>query len=155
MGFSYDCINAILAAGFDNPLDALERLKSLQELREENDFLSLASNFKRVVNIISQAGNAAGVPNESLMKEPAELELWRCCLQVQPEVESARRKHDYKTALLALASMRNVIDEFFKQVMVMAEDPGTRANRISLLNYISRIFKSVADISKMVIEKNV
>ncbi len=154
MGFAYDCINAILAAGFDNPLDALERLKSLQELREEKDFISLASNFKRVVNIIAQAGSSAGVLDESLLREPAELELWRCYRKIQPEVESARRKHDYRTAMLALASMRNVIDEFFKQVMVMAEDPAIKKNRIALLDCISRLFKSVADISRMVIERS-
>ena len=56
MGYAYDCINAILAAGFDDPLDALERLRALQELREEADFLSLASNFKRMVNIIARQG---------------------------------------------------------------------------------------------------
>lgn len=153
MGFAYDCIHAVLAAGFDDPLDALERLKALQEMREQKDFLSLASNFKRVVNIISQSGNAAGEPDEALLKEPAELELWRTYLQVQPEVESARKRHDYRTALISLASMRNVVDEFFRQVMVMAEDPEIRKNRISLLNCISRLFKSVADISRMVIEK--
>jgi glycyl-tRNA synthetase beta chain len=154
MGFAYDCVNAVLAAGFDDPLDALERLKALQEMREQNDFLSLASNFKRVVNIISQSGNDAGAPDESLLKESAEMELWRAYLQVQPEVESARKRHDYKTALISLASMRNVVDEFFRQVMVMAEDPEVRKNRISLLNCISRLFKSVADISRMVIEKS-
>jgi glycyl-tRNA synthetase beta chain len=125
----------------------------LQQLREQADFLSLASNFKRVVNIVSQSENAGGAPCESLLKEPAELELWRSYLQVQPEVESARQRHDYITALISLASMRNVIDEFFRQVMVMAEDPEIRRNRIALLDCISKLFKSVADISRIVIEK--
>jgi glycyl-tRNA synthetase beta chain len=154
MGFAYDCVNAVLAAGFDDPLDTLERLRALQDLREERDFLSLASNFKRVVNITSQSGITAGVPDEALMKEPAESELWRCYRRVQPEVESARIKHDYRSALLSLASMRGVVDEFFTQVMVMAEDPAIRKNRISLLDHVSKLFKSVADISRMVIEKN-
>jgi glycyl-tRNA synthetase beta chain len=153
MGFAYDCVNAILAAGFDDPLDVLERLKALQELRNEKDFLSLASNFKRVVNIISQAGNTTSALDETLLKEPAELELWRSYLRIQPEVESARKLHDYRTALISLASMRNVVDEFFRQIMVMAEDPAIRTNRISLLDCISRLFKNVADISRMVIEK--
>jgi glycyl-tRNA synthetase beta chain len=154
MGFAYDCVNAVLAAGFDDPLDTIERLRALQELREEKDFLSLASNFKRVVNITSQSGITAGAPDEALLKEPAELELWRCYLQVRPDVDSARKKHDNRTALLSLASMRGVVDEFFSQVMVMAEDPVIRMNRISLLDCVSRLFKSVADISRMVIEKN-
>ena len=60
MGFAYDCVNAVLAAGFDDPLDALQRLRALQALRDEPDFLSLASNFKRIVNIVTQAGQNDG-----------------------------------------------------------------------------------------------
>jgi len=155
MGYAYDCVNAILAAGFDDPLDALERLRALQELRQAPDFLSLASNFKRVVNILSQAGEVTGVPNESMLRDPAESALWQSYLRVRPEVEAARRSHDYGAALRSLASMRGVVDEFFKAVMVMAEDPATRNNRISLLYSVSQLFRSIADISKIVIERGV
>jgi glycyl-tRNA synthetase beta chain len=153
MGFAYDCINAVLAAGFDDPLDTLERLRALQELRQEPDFLSLASNFKRVVNILSQAGEKSCALNETMLNDPAELALWQRYLQVQPEVEAARKNHDYSAALRSLASMRGVVDEFFKQVMVMAEDPAIRGNRISLLSTVSQLFRSIADISRMVIER--
>jgi glycyl-tRNA synthetase beta chain len=154
MGYSYDCINATLAAGFNDPLDALERLRAIQELRQEPDFLSLASNFKRVVNILSQAGNLSGDIEESMFKDPAESALWRSYLQVRPEVEAARKNHDYGAALRSLASMRGVVDEFFKAVMVMAEDSAVRNNRISLLNSVSQLFTSIADISRIVIEKS-
>jgi glycyl-tRNA synthetase beta chain len=153
MGFAYDCVNSVLAAGFDNPLDALERLRALQSMREEADFLSLASNFKRVVNILSQAGGSYGLPDETLLKDPAEVSLWQSYLQVRPGVDSARKNHDYGSALRSLASMRVVVDEFFKQVMVMAEDPAIRNNRMSLLDCISQLFRSIADISKIVIER--
>jgi glycyl-tRNA synthetase beta chain len=153
MGYAYDCINAILAAGFDDPLDALERLRALQELRAEADFLSLASNFKRIVNITAQAGDVTVSPDASKLQDPAEHELWRRYLEIQPEVESARQNHDYGKALRALASMRGVIDDFFQEVMVMAEDPETRVNRIALLICISRLFRSIADISRIVIER--
>jgi glycyl-tRNA synthetase beta chain len=153
MGFSYDCIHATLAAGFDDPLDALERLRALQELRQESDFLSLASNFKRVVNILSQAGEAGGAPDPSMFKDPAELALWQSYLQVRPEVEAARKNHDYVAALRALASMRGTVDGFFKEVMVMAEDPAIRSNRVSLLHCISRLFSTIADISRIVLER--
>jgi glycyl-tRNA synthetase beta chain len=153
MGFTYDCINAILAAGFDDPLDALERLRALQELRQESDFLSLASNFKRVVNILSGAENAGCSLDRSLFKDPAESALWQSYLQVQPEVEAARKNHDYGAALRRLASMRGAVDEFFKEVMVMAEDAAIRNNRISLLRCISQLFSSIADISRIIIER--
>jgi glycyl-tRNA synthetase beta chain len=153
MGFAYDCINATLAAGFDDPLDALERLRALQELRQEPDFLSLASNFKRVVNILSQAGEVGGTLDEGLLRDPAEQALWHSYLGTRPQVEAARENHDYGAALRALASMRGVVDEFFQAVMVMVEDAAVRGNRISLLYAVSQIFRGIADISRIVIER--
>lgn len=154
MKFSYDCINAVLAAGFDDPVDALERLRALQTMRDAPDFLSLASNFKRIVNIVTQAGHDGGELQESLLTDPAEVALWQGYLRIQPEVEAARRSHDYGAALQALASVRGVVDTFFNEVMVMAEDVTIQKNRIALLLCISRLFMSVADISKIVIERS-
>ena len=149
MGFTYDCVNAAIAAGFDNPLDLLERLKAIQEIRREDDFLSLASNFKRVVNILEQAGRRGTDADPAIFADPAESALYQVYLKVRPEVESAGRNHDYVTALRALASMRGAVDEFFNRVMVMAEDAAIRANRIALLESVSRLFYGLADISKI------
>jgi glycyl-tRNA synthetase beta chain len=153
MGHGYDCVNAVLAAGFDDPLDALERVRALQELRQESDFLSLASNFKRIMNILSQGEKTGSLPDESMLRDPAEHVLWQSYLQVRPEVEAARKNHNYGEALRSLASMRRSVDAFFKEVMVMTEDPAIRGNRISLLNCISELFSSIADISRIVIER--
>ncbi len=153
MSYSYDCINAAMAAGFDDPHDASVRLEALQAMREEADFLSLASNFKRIVNILSQAGDIGGAPDESLMADPAELTLWREHLRVRPEVESARQRHDYRAALRSLASMRGAVDSFFDKVLVMAQDPSLRSNRLSLLKQLSELFLSIADISEIVLER--
>jgi glycyl-tRNA synthetase beta chain len=154
MGFSNDCIHAILAAGWDNPLDALMRLRALEKMRVEPEFLSLASNFKRVVNIVSKANSTGGALDASMLKEPAEIALWQRYLRIRPEVEAARKNHDYGAALRSLASMRNVVDRFFEEVMVMAEDPGVRSNRICLLQHISGLFGSIADISRIVVERS-
>lgn len=153
MGFTYDCINAVLAAGSDDPLDALERLRSLQKLRQAPDFLSLASNSKRIMNILNQAESIQETLDASLLREPAEKALWESYRRVQPEVATAQKSHDYDTALRALASMRLVVDEFFKEIMVMAEDPAIRKNRIALLQCVSLLFRGIADISKIVIER--
>jgi glycyl-tRNA synthetase beta chain len=153
MDFAYDCVNAVLAAGFDDPLDALERLRSLQKMRQAPDFLSLVSNFRRITNILAQSGNSAGTLEVSMLKDPAELALWQAYLKVQPEVSAAQNSHDYDAALSALASMRFVIDEFFKEIMVMVDDPAIRGNRVALLRCVSELFNSIADISKIVIER--
>ena len=152
-GYSYDCINAALAVGFDDPLDARERVKALQEMREHPDFLSVASNFKRVVNILAQAGEVAAEPDEAAMTAPAETLLWNAYLEVRSKVEAARQSHDYATALRLLASMRQVVDEFFEKVLVMADDPAIKQNRLALLLQLSKLFLSVADISQIVLER--
>ncbi|MDR1726867.1 MAG: glycine--tRNA ligase subunit beta [Acidobacteriota bacterium] len=153
MGFAYDCVNATLAAGHDNPLDTLERLRALEAMRQEPDFLSLASNFKRVANILGQAGAPGAEVDEARLSDAAEVALYRSYLKVRPEVGAAGARRDYGTALRLLASMRGAVDEFFTQVMVMAEDPLVKANRVALLHGISRLFEGLADISKIVIEK--
>lgn len=106
-----------------------------------------------MANILSQAGDVSIELNESMLKDPAEWALWQSYLQVRPEVEAARKNHDYGAALRSLASMRRVVDEFFKEVMVMADDLAIRRNRISLLCTVSELFKSIADISRIVLEK--
>lgn len=153
MGYSYDCINAVLAAGFEDPHDALERVRALQAMREEPDFLSLASNFKRIVNILAQAGSAAAMPDPAKMSDPAETALWIAYEEVRPQVEAARRNHDYDAALRSLASMRQVVDQFFDKVLVMAEDIDVRNNRLALLSQLSQLFLGVADISQIVPER--
>lgn len=155
MGFAYDFINATLAAGYDDPLDALERLRALQAMREETDFLSLASNFKRIINILAQAGGIHGLPDDAKFADPAERALWLRILDVRPEVEAARRNHDYGAALRALASMRGVVDEFFEKVLVMAEDEAIKKNRLALLSQVSLLLRSIADISQIVMERSV
>ncbi len=154
MGYSYDCINAAMAVGFDDPHDTWVRLRALQAMRGEGDFLSLASNFKRIVNILSQAGEIAAVPDESRMVEPAERALWQDYLRVKPDVESARQSHDYSAALRSLASMRGTVDAFFDKVLVMDPDRALRSNRLSLLKQLSGLFLSVADISQIVMERS-
>ncbi len=153
-GYSYDSINAGLAAGSDDPLDARERVRALQEMRGDADFLSVASNFRRVVNILAtQPAEGRESPEEKLLTEPAEQVLWKSYLAIVPAVEEARSQHDYGSALRALASLRHDVDSFFDQVLVMDENPAVRKNRLTLLNQLSILFLSVADISQMVLER--
>jgi glycyl-tRNA synthetase beta chain len=154
LGYAYDCINAALAVGFDDPLDALERLHALQSLRGEADLLSVASNFKRIMNILAQAEILSSDLDDSRMSDPAELALWHAFLHASPQVDSARQNHDYCSALRVLASMSTAVNEFFDKVLVMAKDPTIRGNRLALLKKLSELFLGVADISHMVIERS-
>ncbi len=153
-GYAYDCINAALAVGSDDPLDSMERVRALQEMHNEPDFLSVASNFKRIVNILSsQQIEAREDPAEDLLTEPEERALWKTYQTVRPAVEEAGAGHDYRSALRTLASMRLAVDSFFDKVLVMAEDHAIRKNRLDLLARLSRLFLTVADISQIVLEK--
>jgi glycyl-tRNA synthetase beta chain len=153
-GYSYDCINAVFAVDPVSPLDARERVEALQTLRDEPDFLSVASSFKRVTNILAQTSEIPDALNPALLTEPAEIELWQVSLRVRPVVEEARAGHDYVTALRTLASMRKAVDGFFDEVLVMAEDPVMRGNRLALLRQLSGLFLGIADIAQIVLEKS-
>jgi glycyl-tRNA synthetase beta chain len=153
MGYSYDCINAALVVGFDNPADAAERVRALQQMRRETDFLALASNFKRVMNILAQSQPTTDVPDAARLCDTAEKALWQSYLLIRPKVEEAGKSHDYGEALRSMASLRGVVDAFFTEVLVMAEDQELRKNRLALLAQLAKLFLSVADISQIVIER--
>ncbi|PYU95987.1 MAG: hypothetical protein DMG08_03490 [Acidobacteria bacterium] len=152
MGYSYDCMNAGLSAGFDDPLDAVERVRALQDMRKADDFVALASSFKRIQNILNQAGSFDGELNASMLSESAERALWENYLRILPEVQSAVREHDYVRALRVMASMRQSVDRFFNEVLVMAEDQAMKRNRLLLLRELARLFSAVGDISEIVRE---
>jgi glycyl-tRNA synthetase beta chain len=153
MSLAYDCVNAALAVGFDDPVDALERVRALQEMRQEPDFLALASSFKRVMNILAQSGTPPGSPDVALMSDNAEIGLWEKYQEILPGVEAAGKSRQYLEALRLMASLRGDVDDFFEQVLVMSENRAVRENRLSLLGELSRLFLRVADISQIVLEK--
>ncbi len=153
MGYSYDCINSALAVGSDDPSDAAERVRALQEMRQESDFIALASGFKRVMNLLAQSGMPDAEADRTTMSDAHEIALWQCYVETRPGVEAARKEHRYGEALRLMASLRGAVDAFFEQVLVMAEDPDVRRNRLALLGQLARLFLSVADISQIVIER--
>jgi glycyl-tRNA synthetase beta chain len=152
-GCAYDSINAAFAAGHDDPLDTAERVRAIEAMRGEPDFLALASSFKRIANILTRAGSIKGQPDVTSMSEAAEIALWERSCAIEPEVAEARARKEYDRALRALASLRSAVDTFFEQVLVMAEDPAVRANRLSLLKKLAAMFLGIADISQIVIEQ--
>lgn len=152
-GFAYDCLNAALAAGCDDPLDACERVQALEAMRGEADFLALAAGFKRIANILAKTDTAMQEPDPARMTEPGEIALWQRYSALRPAVEAARRSRDYDRALRSLASMRSDVDLFFDKVLVMADDPVVRANRLALLRELADLFLGIADISQIVIDQ--
>ncbi len=152
-GFPYDEINAVLAAGADNLLDARQRLGALHSIRRTKNFEPLAASFKRIRNIVEKAGPAEHwrLPEvrAELLTAEAEQALHRAARRVAQQAESHRLAGRYREALLLIAELRPVVDRFFDEVLVMAEQSDLRRNRLTLLAKLLREFSRIADFSEI------
>jgi glycyl-tRNA synthetase beta chain len=147
-GFSKEAVNSALAASFDNLPDVHLRVKALDELRKEPDFEPLAVTFKRVENIQKKAGDTTACKvDTALFEYPAEKNLFDACTNVFLTVESLIENGEYTVALKEIASLRPLVDSFFDDVMVFADDEAVKNNRIALLASVSGLFKNIADFS--------
>jgi len=155
-GFAYDVVNAVLAAGSDDVVDAVARAEAVTKVRPSADFESISVAFKRTKNILRQAIEAgkeiAQAVDSALLKESAERALAEQVPQTAKRVESLRVDRNYEAALLEIAKLRPAIDYFFDKVMVMVEDARLRANRLALLQTLLKEFSTIADFSEIVTE---
>ncbi len=110
---------------------------------------ALAAANKRIVNLLKKAEGQTGTIDVMLLQELAEKALFTRLNSKTPEVESRLAAGDYEGALKALAGLRGDVDAFFDGVMVMAEEPLTRANRLALLAKLAGLMNRVADISRL------
>ena len=85
----------------------------------------------------------------ALLQEPAEQQLFEQVIAIAPRIRSLVAGENYREALTALAGLRGAVDAFFEDVMVMAEEPLTRQNRLALLNQLAGLMNQVADISRL------
>lgn len=142
-----DVVDAVLAAAFDDPVDALERVKALSALKGMENFEPLAVAFKRIVNIIK--GGLDRPVDPALFQASCEGELYGALQKVQGEVEARVEAGDYAAALQAIATLRGPVDNFFDGVMVMDKEEAVRENRLALLTSVARLFKGTADFSRI------
>jgi len=155
-GFAYDVVNAVLAAGADDVVDAVARAETVTKVRPSADFESISVAFKRIKNILRQA-RETGKPvadqiDPALLKEEAETSLAGVIPETAKQVEAFRAEHKYDEALLQISKLRPEVDRFFDKVMVMVEDEKLRANRLALLATLLKEFSTIADFSEIVTE---
>ncbi|MDP2171096.1 MAG: glycine--tRNA ligase subunit beta [Rhodocyclaceae bacterium] len=110
---------------------------------------ALAAANKRIVNILRKTAVTTDDVDAALLQEAAEKALFARLTAITPAVRSFVANEDYADALKALAGLRSEVDAFFDGVMVMAEEPLTRANRLALLNQLADLMNQVADISRL------
>lgn len=157
LGLAYDVVNATLAAGADDVVDAVARAQAVAKVRPSSDFESISVAFKRMKNILRQAAETnkkVATPFDSAaLKDAEEKKLADAVPGVAQKVKELSASRQYEPALLEISRLRPPIDAFFDKVMVMVEDEDLRAQRLGLLQTLVNEFSSVADFSEIVTER--
>ena len=146
-GIAVDVIQAVLARRPTRPADFDARVRAVSHFRTLDSAEALAAANKRVSNILAKADAAIGEINLTACVEPAEKALAEAVLVLRTEVQPLIAQSDYTAVLDKLANLRAPVDNFFDNVMVNAEDPALRQNRLAILNTLQGLFLQVADIS--------
>ena len=146
-GIAVDVIQAVLARRPTRPADFDARVRAVSHFRTLDSAEALAAANKRVSNILAKADVAIGEINLTACVEPAEKALAEAVLALRTEVQPLIAQGDYTAVLDKLANLRAPVDSFFDNVMVNAEDPALRQNRLAILNTLQGLFLQVADIS--------
>ena len=146
-GIAVDVIQAVLARRPTRPADFDARVRAVSHFRTLDSAEALAAANKRVSNILAKADAAIGEINLTACVEPTEKALAEAVLALHTEVQPLIAQGDYTAVLDKLANLRVPVDSFFDNVMVNAEDPALRQNRLAILNTLQGLFLQVADIS--------
>ncbi len=152
-GFGYDEVSAVFRAGADDLVDAQKRLAALKTIRKSKNFEPLAVSFKRIRKILEKnpfiPGDDVHRVNPHLFENDAERALYQAIQVAAPTVQEKKRAGKYLEALESIAGLRKVVDLFFDNVMVMADHPDVRRNRLDMLTLLLREFTTVADFSEI------
>ncbi|HED15700.1 MAG TPA: glycine--tRNA ligase subunit beta [Gammaproteobacteria bacterium] len=150
-GYAADEIDAILSLSPAVFNDMNHRLRALSVFRSLPEADSLAAANKRISNLLNKA-DAADIPakvSADALLEPAEKSLANALTQLQMQVEQLLSKGDFTEAMKQLAGLREPVDNFFDDVMVMVDDLPLRNNRLALLSGVRKLFLSIADLSRL------
>ncbi|MCK5543849.1 MAG: glycine--tRNA ligase subunit beta [Desulfobulbaceae bacterium] len=146
-GVPAEAVEAVTSISFDDVVDCRKKIEALMSISSQPAFTLLAGSFKRVMNIIKDHDDTS--VDRGLLTETAEQSLYETYLAVADESEPLLEEKKYDQALETILKMKEPVDTFFDDVMVMSEDLRIRNNRLSLLTAISRLFLKIGDFSKM------
>lgn len=150
-GYTSEEIESVLTQ-LPTPLyQVLPRLDAVRQFMREPEAAALCAANKRIGNILKKSEGASATIDPHVLVEPAEQTLAKILAEIAPKAEQAFQSQDYTSALKQLAALRAPVDAFFESVMVNAEDPKLRANRLGLLASLSRAMNQVADISRLAV----
>lgn len=150
-GHATGTVEAATSVLFDDINNCDQRLAALNAIADHESFTALAGAFKRVTNIIKDHSETE--INTDLFGEEAEHRLFTVFEQVKGECEPLLAERAYSEALQVILRMKEPVDRFFDEVMVMADDAAIKKNRLALLTAIARLFLRIGDFSKMYVQK--
>ncbi|MGZ8251024.1 MAG: glycine--tRNA ligase subunit beta [Methylophilaceae bacterium] len=149
-GYTPQQVDAVLSQRPQYLAEVSQRLEAVRSFSTLPEAESLAAANKRVGNILKKAEAAIEARiSTSLLKEPAEIALNEALSTVKPKADAAFESGDYTASLQALAALKEPVDAFFDGVMVNADDPALKANRLALLKQLHDAMNRVADLSKL------
>ncbi|WP_425419221.1 glycine--tRNA ligase subunit beta [Oricola indica] len=154
-GARHDLIDAILSPEDDDLLIVVRKVEALGAMLDTEAGANLFAGTKRALNILTaeekKDGEGAfdGEIDKSLLSEPAERELANVLEAVSGHVDAHIAKEEYAEAFAALSELRPAVDAFFEGVMVNADDPAVRVNRLRLLSSLRATTRKLADFSKI------
>ena len=149
-GYTAQEVDAVVSQRPQRLGDIPKRLAAVRAFSALPEAAALAAANKRVGNILKKVdGTVEAVVDNALLKEAAEIALHDALVDVVPRADAAFVTGDYTESLTALAALRAPVDAFFDGVMVNADDPALRANRLGLLAKLHAAMNQVADLSKL------
>lgn len=150
-GLRYDTVNAVMANAPDDFCLVHAKGEALEKFREDANFAELMSGFTRVNNLAKKAESSSY--DTSLFREPAEKVLVDSYDSFKAKSATALAANDFTAAFMAIAALREPIDAFLTDIMVMCDDEKLKNSRLGLLRSISDSILSIADFSAIVVEK--
>ncbi len=150
-GIPLDYIDAVISEDFSFLHQIDKKIDALRQFRNSSkNFESLVLSFKRIINILKGFDNAF-VVKPALFENNSEKDLWNAFISSKESADHEITMENYLKALNTIARLAEPIDNFFNEVMVMAEDENVKTNRLSMLREISSLFIKVADFSKFTV----
>jgi glycyl-tRNA synthetase beta chain len=152
-GARHDLIDAVVTPDSDDLLLLVRKVRALQKLVESEDGANLLAGYRRAVNILAaeeKKGAAIGdAVDAALLSDPAEASLAKAVETAEAALQPPLAREDFEAAMVVLAQLRAPVDRFFEEVLVNADDPRLRANRLALLSRIRSATRKVADFSRI------
>lgn len=147
-GIDYDVVDAVMVNFTGDPFEIFRRARSLQGFKDKPELKRLVDSFTRVMNILGE--KQQGKVDKELMELDEELALWEKTAEKRSKFEKLTAENHYDEIIQHLLDLKDPIDEYFDNVMVMSDDEKKRENRLGLLSTLRELFMNVGDLSRII-----